>query len=129
MQFGNKCLEIKKVFATLILGTITFAIKFNGDNIDYKILGIAMIIILMFWMLDADSYYYQEKLRRTMTQRMNEIRAGRKLQSIYGVGMPIDKSRSESTMRARSFLNQSQIIYMISAVIIIIIGLSFYRFN
>lgn len=125
IEFSKKCFETKKIFLTLIVTLTTVVNKFNGNKIDYKNFLALLLIIVLFWSLDAESYYYQEKLRQVMKKIMNEIRGARKIEITDGVGIPLSKSRKQSNMRVRSFFNRSQFMYMI-LIIMDLLGFIFY---
>lgn len=129
-EFSKKCFEIKKLFVTLVSAAATFIIKFNGNKIDYKTFGVLFIVIILFWTLDAESYYYQEKLRHAMKKIMNEIRGGRNISiTTDGVGIPLSKKRKENTMAIRAYFNVSQSIYIALGISDLIFGVIFYLYK
>lgn len=129
IEFSKKCFEIKKVFATIFVALSTFLIKFNGNKINYKTFLILTLIIIFFWVIDAESYYYQEKLRRSMREIMNEIRSARNLRISDGVGIPLSEERKENNMLFRSFINSSQLMYIVLISVILLFGIIFYIFK
>jgi uncharacterized membrane protein len=60
--------EAKKLCITVLLSASVLMISFSKIKLNESIVGIDMIIVALFWLLDAQYYYYQEKIRIKMKQ-------------------------------------------------------------
>lgn len=78
LKFSNNSMEIKKLFATAIGGTIAFFIPLMNKK-SYTITTeavqfIIIAIILLFYIVDSYTYFYQKKLRGEMEKIENKIK-------------------------------------------------------
>lgn len=74
LQFSKNTMEIKKLFVTVIIAFFTIVSGLENPIFDRKtqiiILG---MLTLLFWGLDAQSYYYQKKLRQQISTLENKL--------------------------------------------------------
>jgi hypothetical protein len=125
LQFSGNCLEYKKLCVGLITAVPTLLIKFTNNRLDTSLFVAALLIGIFFWIIDAQSYYYQELLRERMKEIANEVRIARsETMLVNGVGMPI-VDRPKSTRRFRSYFNMSQLPYMIFLTIELALWIAF----
>jgi len=109
LQFSKNTLATKKICASLLVGVTTIILKLADNGLDFSIYVGSITIILIFWVIDSNSYFYQRKLRIRMTEIVNELKGSKLV--INGYGMPLRKTEKASWLRA--FLNSSQLFYLI----------------
>ena len=95
LQFSKNTLATKKICASLLVGVIALILKITDNSLDLSIYVSSFITILVFWIIDSNSYYYQRKLRIQMTKIVNELKEEQIL--INGFGMPLGKSEKASS--------------------------------
>ena len=115
LQFSRNTLATKKICASLLVGVIALILKITDNSLDLSIYVSSFITILVFWIIDSNSYYYQRKLRIQMTKIVNELKEEQIV--INGFGMPLSKSEKASWRKA--FFNESQLFYILGAIVII----------
>jgi len=114
LQLSKNCFEIKKLCATLLVSVGVFLAGFTPTRLDPSLFAGAGAVIICFYVLDVQSYYYQRKVRA----QMRKIAQGISGQAIMvsGVGMPLEgtpgSGRSEYL---RAFLNASMWFYVFLA--------------
>ena len=115
LGFSKNCFELKKLCATVIGASLTLLAAFTSDKIDSVFFVGGAVIIVFFWLADAQSYFYQEKIRIQMTILQNGILRRNNLHLIFdGVGMPLSSDRQARTLPWRVFFsaaNWSMIFY------------------
>lgn len=84
LQFSKNTLEIKKLFATVVIGFFTITTGLPKNIAIEKQILILIVLTVLFWVLDAQSYYYQKKLRKQMEALENKI-LGKKEDNICSV--------------------------------------------
>lgn len=124
-EFSKKCFETKKFFITTLMAITTFMLDVKSNkSISIQYLLIVLFTIVLFWTLDAQAYYYQEKLRIKMNHIANIIRLERGLKEEHGFGIKMKKKRLENSCILkkilRSLFNSSQYVYIILFLIDII---------
>jgi hypothetical protein len=122
LQISGNCFEIKKLCVTVLISAATLVAIFTNKKLDLAFFVGSLIGVSFFWLLDAQNYYYQEKLRTRMKE-LGEGIASRHLPhlSVDGIGMPLSEKREERSTRERvaaSLLNYSMIFYLLLAVVI-----------
>ena len=115
LQMSSNCFEIKKLCATVLVAAITLVATLTGAQLDPALWCGAAVVVVVFWLLDAQSYYYQEKLRARMKE-LAESRAKEHTPQIIvdGVGMPLTNRRENWNTAARAWhavFNQSMAFY------------------
>lgn len=127
LQLSANCFELKRLCVTVLVSASTLFATFSNKRPDLAIFLIGTFIIIFFWLLDSQSYYYQEKLRVRM-KRLAEEMAERHHEpetSVDGVGMPLTNSREERTSSQRvwtSMFNYSMLFYIFLLIIMEIIA-------
>jgi hypothetical protein len=126
LELSKNCFELKKLCATILIAASTLLATFTNKQLDPSVFVGGLIIISFFWILDAQSYYYQEKIRARM-KTLSEQRARRVNPNtiIAGVGMPIAPTRTAETRRRRSLFNASMLFYLLLASLDLIVWLSY----
>lgn len=71
-QMSNFCFETKKFCLTTETFALPFIYKISGDKL-YPVAYAAIIIPIIFWLLDAMSYHYQRKIRSKMQILINDL--------------------------------------------------------
>jgi hypothetical protein len=125
LHISGNCFALKKLCATVLAGVETLLITITDHRLDPSLFVAGILITLAFWILDAQSYYYQEKLRDRMKQLANEMaaRCEPPLAVVSGIGMPVSNRGSTAVTAKRilwSCLNPSMTFYMIVTVLIVI---------
>lgn len=117
LQFSKDTLASKKVCASLLVAIIGIILKITDNILDPSIYVAGYVTILLFWILDSYSYYFQRKIRIRMSQIANELKNKDFL--LDGYGMPLLKNEKPSWKRA--FFNNSQLFYLLLGIIGLII--------
>jgi hypothetical protein len=113
---SKQSFEIKKICLTLEIATLTLIAKFLENNIDLSLFVAGLIIPVFFYLLDAMTYFYQDKLRGLMIKEENSIRARYQ---------ETEKDNPHNSKRLfRSFFNNSHWIYF--ALVVLDIALGFF---
>lgn len=115
LQFSKNTLATKKICASLLVGIVAIILKLTNNSLDLSIYVSSFITILIFWIIDSNSYYYQRKLRIRMNKLVNELRTNGFITN--GFGMPLLKEEKPSWKRA--FFNDSQLFYLFGTMVII----------
>jgi hypothetical protein len=129
LQFSANCFEVKKLCATVLLAALTLIVTFTNKQLDYAVFVGALLTIAFFWVLDAQSYYYQDKIRARMKDIAQELaqNAGDAV-LVDGVGMPMPAGRENLTQRKRlriAFFNASMYYYLILVIIAVVLFVAF----
>ncbi|WP_195238109.1 hypothetical protein ACSXBP_11365 [Clostridium perfringens] len=79
LKFSNNSIEIKKMFIATLTTIATILFTFFKENLSMDIILIyiflaAIIVTLLFLMIDAYTYYYQSKLRIIMKNIVIDIK-------------------------------------------------------
>ena len=128
LQLSSNCFELKKLCATLVVAAstliITFAEKVSPIQISTPkaIILIDLLIVVLFWILDSLSFYYQQKLRLRMRDKAQEI-VNRSLNvptQVDGVGMPADTNIGKSIfdISIKALFNRSMTFYFLVSVLV-----------
>lgn len=130
LQLSNNCFEIKKMCVTILVAAATLTATFTNRQLDTSIFVAGIIITGFFWILDSQSYYYQEKLRARMKELAEDMAGRRAVKlSISGVGMPLSEEREERTVTARVILsgfNESMFFYLALSVLLCALALLYH---
>jgi hypothetical protein len=115
VEVSKNCFELKKLCATVVGSSLTLFAAFTSERIGPVLFVGGAVIIFFFWMADAQSFFYQEKIRN----RMNNLQEGMVQRShanliFDGVGMPISAKRQGRPVSRRvwhSVFNWSMAFY------------------
>ena len=119
LQFSKNTLITKRICASLLVGIVAIILKITDNKLDFAIYVGSFMTIIIFWIIDSTSYYYQRKLRIRMTSIVNELKE--KPIVTCGFGMPLKKNEKASWFK--SLFNNSQLFYIFSTVLIIILSI------
>lgn len=122
LQFSNNTIAIKKLCASILVAVITIILKINENKIDNSIYISSVLTFLIFWFIDANSYYYQKKLRVKMSMVIEQLTKN----EIFcnGFEMPLNKKNNllpKIKKHWDSFFNWSQLFYILGIIITIIL--------
>ena len=70
LQFSRNTLATKKICASLLVGIAALILKLTNNNLDFSIYISSFITLLIFWVIDSNSYYYQRKLRIRISENI-----------------------------------------------------------
>lgn len=115
LQISSNCFELKKLCATVLVSAGTLLSTFLGWHINRALVCGGLIITAFFWVLDAQSFYYQRKLRDRMDLLNNNIRGRSGLHGSRANGLLVGKWQS--------LFNESMVFYLTLAFIFAIVGL------
>ena len=118
LQFSKNTLTTKKICASILIGIVTIILKITNNELDLAIYVSGLITILIFWIIDSNSYYYQRKLRIRMTKIVKSLKPNSVIND--GYGMPLEKNEIPSWKDA--FINTSQYFYLFSSIVILLIA-------
>ena len=125
VQFGANCFELKKLCVTVVFAAATLLSTFTNKHLDVAFFVASLITVAAFWLLDAQSYYYQDKLRSRMKKLAERIAVRRHLPDyVDGVGMPLSETRENRTTARRvavALFNWSMSFYGALGVIVLIL--------
>lgn len=103
IHISRNSFELKRLCLSLLVGAATLIVSFADSNAGSPNLNGnsfwigALIIVASFWILDAQSYYYQLKLRRRMNDLARDV-VDRSPSDIYpesiGMPLPLEEARS-----------------------------------
>jgi hypothetical protein len=94
LELAKNWFELKKLCITVLVSAATLIAVFTTQKLDAALFVGCGIIVLFFYVADAQSYYYQEKIRI----RMRELAIGltkrhsRQIE-VPGMGMPLEQRR------------------------------------
>lgn len=117
LQFSKNTLITKRICASLLVAIIAIILRITDDTLDFSIYVASVITLFIFWIIDANSYYYQRLLRIRMSKIVNELKEN---DLIVGFGMPLKKD--EKITWIKSLFNSSQLFYLLSVFVIIIVA-------
>jgi hypothetical protein len=104
LELSKNCFELKKLCATVVGSSLTLLAAFTAQRIDSVFFAGSAVIIVFFWMADAQSYFYQEKIRIYMKTLQGAMLARSPAILIFdGVGMPVSAARQSSPPVQRVF--------------------------
>lgn len=117
LQFSKSTLTTKKVCASILIGVSGLILNITNNSLDTALFIGALITLSVFWIIDANSYYYQRKLRIRMNSIVHELSNPKSL--IYGFGMPLKEDEKASWIKA--LFNWSQLFYLLGLFVVICI--------
>ena len=124
LQLSKNCFEIKKLCVTVLISASVLVSSFISKQLDLSLFVGGAIIIVFFYILDSQSYYYQEKIQLRMRYVANEILRRSSLQvELPGVGMPFSQERLATNRLFHAFLNPSMSFYAVLVGIDVLLAL------
>jgi len=118
LQFSKNTLITKRICASLLVAIIAIIMKVTDNKLDFSIYVASAITLLVFWIIDAHSYYYQRLLRIRMSKIVKELKND---ELFNGFGMPL--AENEKITWKKSMFNNSQLFYLLSMVVVIIVAI------
>lgn len=104
VELSKNCFELKKLCATVVGSSLTLLAAFTAQRIDAVFFVGGAVIVVFFWMADAQSYFYQEKIRIRMKKLQDAMLQRSAANLIFdGVGMPVSPARQSSQTPQRVF--------------------------
>jgi len=126
IEFSRNCSNIKKICVTLLIASCTLLAKFNNNSLDLSFFMAGFVVPLFFWGLDASSYFYQEKLRGIINDKLNDIKKRNLNDDIKTVeGFVLEIKRSKDKRLIRSIFNNSMLLYYILIGLDIVLFIAF----
>lgn len=109
-NFSKQSFDIKKLWITIEVSIVTLLLTMKVSE---KAILIAIgAVLLFFYFLDSMTYYYQDKLRKNMTDEQNEIRKRNNL----------DEMEFRGKCRVlRSLFNWSHLLYYVVLLFVIVL--------
>ena len=129
INFSKTSLELKKLlFVVLGISTpIIFSVFDNKlDRFLFIFLGIC---ILMFWLYDSYTYYFQEKLRSSMNNRFTNIAKRNNVKIEANKYFTLPSNRSNNHRLIRSIFNDSNLIFYGIFIVLVVLGYFFYKWT
>jgi hypothetical protein len=120
LKASDSCFEIKKLCATVLIPTGTLVSVFAAKRLDLSVFVAGILVVALFWLADATSYFYQRRLRNRMSD-IWERRAAR-CDEDWSANVP----QRENIGPLRAAFNSSMIFYAIIASPIILVMILFW---
>lgn len=121
LNFSSKSLENKKLFVTSIGIIIPIILKITNESLDLSIFISIYCIIIVFWLLDSYTNYYQMLLRGKMDEKFKKIldRNSEKkiVYSSKSEAFTIEKERSEKIGIKDIFFSKAHLIYLLFLIL------------
>jgi hypothetical protein len=122
LQVSGNCFELKKLCATVLVAAGTLVASFTDRKLDSSVFVAGLLITVLFWAADSQSYFIQAKMRIRM-QKLQERRVSRVASlsgyASNGVGLAAPRVRGRVSAVFRSFANASMLFYFMIAFIIV----------
>lgn len=126
LEFSRNCSNIKKICVTLLIASCTLLAKFNNNSLDLSFFVAGFVVPLFFWGLDASSYFYQEKLRAIINNKLNDIQNRNSNEVIKSSeGFVLEVNRTNDNRLIRSIFNSSMLLYYVLIVLDLILFFAF----
>ncbi|KAA1425002.1 hypothetical protein FE697_003660 [Mumia zhuanghuii] len=118
LQVSGNCFELKKLCATVLVAAGTLIATLSDRELDQALFVGGLVVVLVFWTADAQSYYIQAKLRGRMKE-LQQTRA-RRIADLHGyvadgVGIPINLPPARWRRIRHAFFNASMLYYFLVA--------------
>ena len=124
LNFSRNSMQAKKIMFSLLGIFVTAMLHYLTISEIARWLPVIIVIVLLFWVFDAQTYYYQEKLRAAMDKRFESLKRrhlGRDYNYIDEFTLPNKRQKSKLFIKyLRSFTNGSVLFYPIIIAIVII---------
>lgn len=124
LEFSKTSQELKKLAVGLVSTVPLLIFKLTNNQLDHAVFMAGSVIVVSFWLVDAYTYFYQEKVRERMTEIGTALchRHGI-MDSLPGIGMPLSKRPARERLR-RSLFNPSQLLYAVMAIACLLLWLA-----
>lgn len=119
LNFSKNSMQAKKIMFTLLGIFVAAMLQASSWNIVIRWFPIIIGIVILFWAFDAQTYYYQEKLRTAMDMRFEALKK-RYPASDRKDEFTLPDNRHGGCRVLRSFFNSSVVFYPIIIVIVVI---------
>lgn len=119
LNFSKNSMQAKKIMFTLLGIFVAAMLQASSWNIVIRWFPIIIGIVILFWAFDAQTYYYQEKLRTAMDMRFEALKK-RYPASDRKDEFTLPDNRHGGCRVWRSFFNSSVVFYPIIIVIVVI---------
>jgi lipid-A-disaccharide synthase-like uncharacterized protein len=103
IELSKSCFELKKLCAAVLGVAMTLIAALTKQDLDPAMFVGGALLITFFWIADAQSYYYQDKLRGKISLLQREI-AKRNGLTVPGGGA-VSLKRQERGAIPRAFLS------------------------
>ena len=112
LQLSKNCFEIKKLCLTVLVSALVIISGFTSRQLDLSVFLGAAAVVAFFYLLDAQSYYYQRKIRLRMRDLVSNGRPG-----VVCIGMPVGQtSTAKRDVAWRALFNASMLFYVVLVV-------------
>ena len=121
LQVSSNCFELKKLCTTVLIAAGTLIVTLTRREVDDALFVAGLVVVLLFWAADAQSYFIQAKLRSRMKELQgSRIRRFQELKGYdtAGVGLPIVTQQSRLRRVFHSFFNASMLYYFLIAAVL-----------
>ncbi|HKM00790.1 MAG TPA: hypothetical protein VJ083_01920 [Sedimentibacter sp.] len=118
LQFSKNTLITKRICASLLVAIIAIILRVTDDKLDFSIYVASAVTLLIFWIIDSNSYYYQRLLRIRMSKIVKELKND---DLVIGFGMPLKKD--EKITWGKSLFNSSQLFYLLSIFVVVAVAI------
>lgn len=122
LQVSGNCFELKKLCATVLVAAGTLIVTLSNRELDHALFAGGLVVVVLFWAADAQSYYIQAKLRVRMKE-LQQIRIRRLSDlgsyDVDGVGLPIDDQPERWRRILKAFVNASMLYYFLTGGVLI----------
>jgi hypothetical protein len=130
LQVSGNCFELKKLCAAVLVAAGTLIVTLSDRKLADGLFVGGLVIVLVFWTADAQSYFIQAKLRvrmkdlqRVRTRRLGELNG----YPADGVGLPIVIQRARWRRIMHSFFNASMLYYFLVAAVLASVWVAYAR--
>jgi hypothetical protein len=76
LQVSSNCFELKKLCTTVLIAAGTLIVTLTRRELDDALLVAGLVVVLVFWAADAQSYFIQAKLRSRMKELQETASGG-----------------------------------------------------
>lgn len=130
LQVSGNCFELKKLCATVLIAAGTLIVTLSNRELDHALFVGGLVVVLLFWAADAQSYYIQAKLRARMKE-LQQIRIRRLGDlggyAVDGVGLPIHVQAARWRRIFEAFVNASMLYYFLIGAVLISVWVAYGR--
>lgn len=130
LQVSGNCFELKKLCATVLVAAGTLIVTLSHKGLDHALFVGGLIVVMVFWTADAQSYYIQAKLRARM-KVLQQSRARRltelPMYPAEGVGLPVEDQPDLTRRVLHAFVNASMLYYLLIAAVVSLVWAAYGR--
>jgi hypothetical protein len=66
LKASDSCFELKKLCASVLVPTAALTAVLSRNRLNAAVFVAGLLVVLVFWLADSVSYFYQRKLRSAM---------------------------------------------------------------